>query len=348
MAVAKEAVDRALELDPGLPEAHYALGLIYSREGDRDRALNEFQIVLRSQPSNAEVFAAISQVQRALGQWEEARTTMRKAMGLNPRLGWLACWTGGRSFGLRDFSEAIRYHDRAIQLTPDRSCPYYCEALIYLNWDGSTERARGFLEQLPHNIGLEESPPINYPWVIVDMIDGRYQEALRRLSSGSSEVYEYGGMFYIPKDQVSAQIYGLLDRPELEKAHYEAARDLLEAEVKERPEDGRIHSSLGIAYAGLGRNEDAIGEGRLGLELLGGNQDPKLGFRLKDLAQIYLMVGDYDEAIDYLEHLLSVPALFSAPYVKVDPTWNPLRDHPRFLALLEKYGSTTASRSGAR
>ena len=102
--------------------------------------------------------------------------------------------------------------------------------------------------------------------------------------------------------------------------------------------DHRIHSSLGIAYAGLARKEDAIREGKLGLDLLGGSQGQVLGYRLNDLAQIYLMVGDYEAAIDQLEHLLSVPAWFSAAYLKIDPTWNTLRDHPRFLTLLEKYG----------
>ena len=339
LAIAKGQADRALELDSGLPEAHYALGMIFRSGGeqDRQRALQEFDIVLKSQPGKAEVLEEISQVQRDLGRWNESLTTTKNAMVLNPGAGRLACWSGGSSFGLRDFKEAIKYHERAIELTPDRSCAYFCKAVIYLRWDGSTERAREFLEHLPHNLRLEEVPAINYPWVTVDMIDGRYQDALNRLDGESAKVYEGISQFYIPKDLLAAQIYGLLDRPEKEKAHYEDARDLLEAEVRERPEDARIRSSLGIAYAGLSRREDAIREGGLGLQLLGGSRSVPLGYRLNDLARIYLMVGDYDAAIDQLEHLLSVPAWFSAAYLKIDPTWNTLRDHPRFLALLEKY-----------
>ena len=121
LAVATEKAERALELNPDLPETHYALGMIFRSGGeqDRKRALKEFDLVLKNPPSNAEVFAAIGHIEKDLGRWEEARTTMRKAMDLNPRLGRLACWTGGYSFALRDFQEAMKYHDRAIQLTPD-------------------------------------------------------------------------------------------------------------------------------------------------------------------------------------------------------------------------------------
>jgi serine/threonine-protein kinase len=49
------------------------------------------------------------------------------------------------------------------------------------------------------------------------------------------------------------------------------------------------------------------------------------------------MVGEYDAAIDQLDVLLSIPSLISVPLLRVDPTWDPLRDHPRFLALLDKY-----------
>ena len=54
------------------------------------------------------------------------------------------------------------------------------------------------------------------------------------------------------------------------------------------------------------------------------------------LAQIYSMVGEFDAAIDQLEYLLSIPATFSVQLLRLDPFWDPLRDHPRFQALLEK------------
>ncbi len=48
------------------------------------------------------------------------------------------------------------------------------------------------------------------------------------------------------------------------------------------------------------------------------------------------MVGDEEAAIERLEYLMAIPSLVSVPLLRVDPTWNPLRDHPRFRRLLEE------------
>ena len=42
-------------------------------------------------------------------------------------------------------------------------------------------------------------------------------------------------------------------------------------------------------------------------------------------------------AIEKLDYLLSIPSLISAADLRFNPQWDPLRDDPRFQALLEKY-----------
>ena len=44
-----------------------------------------------------------------------------------------------------------------------------------------------------------------------------------------------------------------------------------------------------------------------------------------------------DAAIDRLESLLAVSSITAVPMLKIDPTWEPLRDDPRYQALLAKY-----------
>ncbi len=142
----------------------------------------------------------------------------------------------------------------------------------------------------------------------------------------------------MPKAQLYAQIYGLMGNRQLERAYYDSARSMLETKVQERPDDERFRSALGIAYAGLGRKADAIREGELGVELLPMSKEAWRGaWRVEDLARIYTMVGEYDAAIEQLESLLAVPSPTAVPMLKIEPVWDPLRDNPRFQALLAKY-----------
>jgi len=63
---------------------------------------------------------------------------------------------------------------------------------------------------------------------------------------------------------------------------------------------------------------------------------PKNGtIRATALARIYVMVGEFDAAIDRLKFLLSIPSQVTIPLLRLDPAWDPLRDHPRFKKLVE-------------
>ncbi len=56
------------------------------------------------------------------------------------------------------------------------------------------------------------------------------------------------------------------------------------------------------------------------------------------MALIYAQVGELDKALDRIEMLLSTPSAVSIYDFRIDPNWEPVRDHPRFQALLKKYG----------
>src|SRR5262249_6140253 len=86
LAAARDAADRALALDPNLPETHLALGY-YRFYGQRDYkgALAEFQQAERGFPNNADIIYAIALIQRRLGHWEESIGALRRAIELDPR-----------------------------------------------------------------------------------------------------------------------------------------------------------------------------------------------------------------------------------------------------------------------
>ena len=104
------------------------------------------------------------------------------------------------------------------------------------------------------------------------------------------------------------------------------------------PDDSRLYSSLGIAYAGLGQKKEAIEAGEKAVELLPISKEAYRGtYRMEDLARIYVMVGEHEQALERIELLLSIPGMLSTNLLQLDPVWKPLENNPKFIELLETY-----------
>jgi TolB-like protein len=162
--------------------------------------------------------------------------------------------------------------------------------------------------------------------------DDDYQSTLDRLYVDSFGADS--GSYYLAKAVVLRRA-GVSDAA---VAYFDSARATLEPQVTTRPANSHLHAQLGLAYAGLGRADEAVREGRRAIELMPVGEDSYAGTALADnLAHIYVMVGDYDAAVEELESLLAVPhSPISVPWLMVDPTWDPLREHQGFKNLLEE------------
>jgi TolB-like protein len=177
----------------------------------------------------------------------------------------------------------------------------------------------------------------NIYWGSFRMLTGAreldYETALFRLYPESFGTDS--GSYYLAR----AILHERAGQGELAQADFDSARVVLSERVAARPEDARLHAGLGLAYAGLGRGEDAVREGRRATELLPLAEDAYAGAALADnLAHILVRVGDHAAAIDELESLLAVDAPLSVPWLSADPTWDPLREEPRFQRLLQGEG----------
>jgi serine/threonine-protein kinase len=67
------------------------------------------------------------------------------------------------------------------------------------------------------------------------------------------------------------------------------------------------------------------------------SKDAVVGEQLRrSLAEIYLMCGEHEAAIDQIETLLSLPGSYlSIGILRIDPLWDPIRSNPRFRRLAE-------------
>ena len=332
---AERAVQEAFRLSPDLPEAHLALGYFYYwGHLDYGRALEEFEKALLGLPGSSPLFGGIGAVQRRQGRWEEAAANFIRAAELDPRNSREPHEVGGTYMAMRRYAEAMQYMDRAIALRPDWGHMYVDKALCHLLWRGDVDQAAQSLREIVRlnqfsaNLFTRRSN-VRIPF---ELFFEEYRDRLDRVvvsDFGADTLYYYffkAEYLAFEGDDRAAQIY------------YDSARAVLESLSIARPDDPQIHTRLGRAYAGSGRRDEAMRAGRRAVELLPVTREALIGpYYVLNLAEISVIVGDYDTAIEALEQALSVPSFISVPLLRVDPLYDPLRDNPRFQALLAKY-----------
>jgi serine/threonine protein kinase/tetratricopeptide (TPR) repeat protein len=324
---AKAVVDKALELQPELPEAHLALAWYhYWGRLDYERALEELAIAERGLPNDVRNRLLTAAIWRRQGKFEAAVDHFEEAFELSPQDARIAFNIGDSYRALRRYAEADRYYDLSISLAPDQQYAYAERAYNYISWLGDTKLARDVLEKMPGKRRDVQKWSLNL-WRLE-----RNYEAILDFASSDAQPDGWSSALQV------AKAYSLMGEPELAHASYDSARAILEKALDAHPDDNRIHSALGFAYAGLGRKEEAVREGKRAVELYPVSKDEFDGpFVVQDLAEIYAMVGEDHAALDEIEYLLSIPSWCSVQDLRLDPIWDPLREHPRYQALLEQY-----------
>ncbi|MDD8015945.1 MAG: protein kinase [Acidobacteriota bacterium] len=334
----REAIDNLVRLAPDSPETRQALAA-YAATADRDyeRALVIYESVYRERPNMPP--ASVAGIQMRQGKWREAIANYEKSFTLNPRshefahvLGRLYAWIG-------KYEDSEAWFDRALSIFPGLYYSRLGKARLPLLSRGDLAETRSRLATLmPHRL-------TEYNWFFLCLYERNYREALSRLDSSSHEFFSEA-QFYIPLDLACATAHYYLNETVQMRKRADSARILLEKASFENPGDARYHAALGLAYAYLGRREDAVKEGRTALEIYPLAQDAFEGPRhILNMASIYAVTGDRDKALDELESLFSIPCgnNYSLAILRIDPQWDSVRGDPRFRRLLERPGFTASS-----
>jgi serine/threonine-protein kinase len=335
MMQARAAADRALRLDPNLGEGHLALGYVhYYGARDYERALEEFRQAERLSPGNVDVPAAMGFIYRRQGKFEEAAASFMKAMELDPRNGGMADEIAQANTYLRRHEEADRYYGRSIALIPDQIAAYFGKAANMWRWKGDADAARATLERMPEH----QSTSAVWAWVLSEGSLGDFDSSLRRLEAAPFEFFDTSSTAVYPKSMLKGWIYELMGEREKSAAAFGEALPHLERYAEDQPDEAFAHSGLALVLSGMGRYEEAIQEVEKAAEMLPLAKDAIYGpYIVQQSAIVYTRAGDYDTAIDRVETLMSIPYTTTATVLRLHPRWAPLRDHPRFQALLKKY-----------
>jgi tetratricopeptide (TPR) repeat protein len=229
---------------------------------------------------------------------------------------------------MRRYRDSREVLDRGLALAPSNLQLIERKAMTFLG-EGDLAGARAVLK----------APADVEPAALVAYV-GNYQDLVWVLDEGQLELLlrltpsafdDDRGVWGITLAQASA----LKDDRTSTRTYAEVARKAFEEQLRQVPDDAQRHVILGLALAYLGRKEEAIREGLRGVELRPVSRDAYNGSYIQhQLVRIYMLVGEPEKALDWLEPLLKMPYYLSPGWLKIDPNFDPLRKNPRFQKLV--------------
>jgi TolB-like protein/Tfp pilus assembly protein PilF len=340
-ARARAQAEEALRLSPTLGEAHMALGLcLYWGDKKYDAALKEFEVAAAIAPNNADIYGYMGGIYRRQGRWREATASFVRAQSLDPRSRNAAFRTGNNYLFMRDWAAAAAGYNRALELGANSAMPHL--GLAYLEVVGKGDPAAGRKRLLNLPAGFERDLGVTLARWDLAMLERDYDTAEKALVdfpldeslwAGEGPKTFYQGRTALARGDIeSAQRYLAAATPEFEKR------------VLDNPNAAERHSGLGLLCAYRQMKENAVRESRRAIELEPESQNAFHGaLHAANLALVYALLGESDEAITLIERLLTIPGPVQGINFPKNITlndlrlrweWDSLRSNPRFQKII--------------
>lgn len=334
---ARDAAATAFELVPNLPEAHQAMGDFYmyvTRE--HEKSLAELALAARDMPGSSDVQETIAEVQRRTGNVEASIATTARAIELDPRNTSLLLQQATNYAAIHDTAQFHRHLDRVLEIEPDSiAVPgFRLRFGLRLGDDLAGLRLRAKAE--------DSSAEIDGVWFVahwqLGIFERDYDAVIRffdELEMSDDDVdIALIPIFY-------ATTYQLAGQPDLAQPYFETAKELLELQVADQNlADGKSRRLMALAQvtAGLGDFDEArrLANESMAMKFPDEHTIAKLLLYMAAVG-VFIPAGDHDRAIELLDEHFATPVGWTIEGLSHDPRLDPIRDHPGWLALVEKY-----------
>jgi serine/threonine-protein kinase len=303
---------------------------------DFEKAIVFFKQAIEKDPNYALAYSGLSDTYTLFPEYvgsrpkeysPQAKQAALKALELDPNLAEAHVSLGRVLFDYEyDFAGAEKLYKRAIELDPNYATAHQWYALLLVSSGRNDEGVRETTKAIdldPFSMVINRSAP----WYLFRA--GRYDEALLQ-NRKLNELFPDEAVFHI----FNWNIYAAQGKYEQAVEEFllfaKASKDFKPeniAKLKEAYEKG--------GWDGLGRMQQEIR-----LEQLNARQakDPNGYVKAMDYAYAYAWGKDNDKTIEYLNKAYDERDNMQLLQLKVDKTWDFVRDDPRFKDLVRKVG----------
>lgn len=304
-------------------EYHFGLAQAYVAEGNPDRAIEEFKLVLMYDPGSALVHARIAAEYIKKGSLSDAMEHCKSALALKPDYVDARLMLAGLYSTTRDTDAAVAEYDKVLKTNPNHEETVVFRAQVLLE-SGKPERAVKSLQSF-----VKANPESTLAWYYLGRVQQKlernkeaavaFQKAIQirpefsqaslalgflyesqQMNKQAIEVYKQS--FESGDDLVSAN---RLSTILLKEERYQEAIPLLEAISSADPEDLNSRVKLGLVYMELKKFDRSISLFKAILE-----KNPDSERIHYYLGNLYEETKDMDLAISHLSKIEPTSRLF--------------------------------------
>jgi serine/threonine-protein kinase len=350
-ALAEAALEKARRIQPDIGPVHLALAYHFlSANNDVSQARVEIDLARRTMPNSAALETSAGAIAGRQGRWDDSVRSAERAVALEPR-------ATEKLFFLANTYRFMRRYDRFDGvmtrllgvLPPDRSATYR----VFRTFGPlESEGDLGPLRAAVATVTPEEdtSGAIRDLHNLILALWNHDPDSVSRISKQAAETTFVFNTVKYPKSWYEGLAARMRGDKKGAQAAFAAARLEVEKAVLTEASDGRALSLLAMIDAGLERQEQAIQEAKHACELeTFENFAPNAAIVRSNLAVVYAWNGQLDLAISELDQLVNRPAGTNLPAqptygdFRRNPLWDPLRNDPRFAAIMKRLAPLASS-----
>jgi serine/threonine-protein kinase len=330
-ARAREAMERALALDPNGALGHAAAARYYSLvEPDHARAKVAAERAIQLAPNDAEVLSIAAGVDARAGSSAAGIAKLERARELDPRSApTLAQLQQAYTLAHRS-DEAIAAGQASLALDPANLNVIEWQSIAHLakgDLAGARAVARGA-------IGGQVAAPA------VAAFYGGYQEISWALAPEDQAIlfrltpaaFDNDRAWWGQSMAVAYWQRGDLVRA---RAYADSALPASAAQAAASPADAQVAGLHAVMLAYVGREGQARAETERAMRLVGNGSDANAAYVRINHIRALLALGDRDGAVAELERVLAMGYLLTPAWLRIDPTFRTLKGHPGFERLIE-------------
>jgi tetratricopeptide (TPR) repeat protein len=332
LSAARRALDSAAALSPDAPEVHesraFYLGFF---EHNSDASYEELIRAQAGRPNDADLSAQVAAGEIGRGHIDEGFANLAKAVRLDPRSTDVLNTASNLTWQYRRYAESEGYADRLIAIDPTLGNAYNVKINDELDGRGDTVAAARTMDTLLArgvHIGAtlaEQLPLIGQP----------YRDRLEHISLADIRATQ---SFDTLNYYFSKHALYLRTQPALAKAYADSIIRTAHSPMLTGPLGWFRSSLLAFGYAAIGdRAQSARELVQVHAELTAakGLAPADSATRIQNIAATFAMLGDADSAAAYVAQAFRLPGGFSKFSVRLDPTFDPVRNSPAFQHLLQ-------------